>query len=296
MPAAVPIPGSVPGAREPSQTLRFPSRDGVGLYGEFFDVASPVASAVILHGYAEHCGRYREVANVLAGEGIASLSFDQRGHGRAEGQRGHIQRWSNTLDDLDAAVERLDHLCPGDRPRFLVCHSNGSLIALRALADPSRIPSRVVGAVLSSPFLRLRQKVNPVKTAVAQIAGRLLPTLSMPNELRIEDLTHDPGKLAERRIDTLCHEVASSRWFTEMLEAQEWVREFIVKMKVPTLWLVAGGDRIADPATTRQVHARVRAPSIYREFPEMHHEVFNEVGRGTAFDLIREFVRERLRG
>jgi alpha-beta hydrolase superfamily lysophospholipase len=118
----------------------------------------------------------------------------------------------------------------------------------------------------------------------------------MANELRIEHLTHDAEKLAERRIDTLCHEVASARWYTEMLEAQAWVREFISKMAVPSLWLVAGSDRIADPGVTRAVHRRVRAPSAYREFPEMHHEVFNEVGREQAFELVRAFANEHLPG
>ncbi len=283
-------------AREPSQTLRFAGRDGLGLYGEFFAAERPRAVALRVHGYGEQAGRYREVADVLVNDGLACLSFDQRGHGRAEGQRGYVERFTDYVGDLEAALDELDRLCPGDRPRVLVCHSNGSLIALRWLADPGRPPERVVGAVMSSPFLALQAELSPGKQLAARLVGRILPTLTLAGGLRVEHLTHDPDKLAERRIDTLCHDVASARWYLETVQTQAWVREFIGKMTVPTLWLVSGQDRIADPRVTRAVHARVRAPSQYREFPEMHHEVFNELGRDRVFGLVRQFLRDCVPG
>ena len=45
-----------PGAREPSDTFRFSSGDGTQLYGEYFAASGPSA-ALVVHGYAEHCGR-----------------------------------------------------------------------------------------------------------------------------------------------------------------------------------------------------------------------------------------------
>ncbi len=66
------------------------------------------------------------------------------------------------------------------------------------------------------------------------------------------------------------------------------------RLRVPSLWLVAGGDRIADVRATRQVHARLRAPSRYVEFPGMHHEVFNESERSRVFAELRSFIDERI--
>src|SRR5688572_11299688 len=93
----------------PTRTVRFPSRDGLDLYGEFFAAANPRGVSLIVHGYGEHGGRYRELANILALEGMATLSFDLRGHGRADGQRGYVERFTDYLDDVDAALEQLDH-------------------------------------------------------------------------------------------------------------------------------------------------------------------------------------------
>ena len=286
---------AAPGPIDPSATCRFSSRDGTGLYGEWFATGStPRAAALFMHGYAEHCARYRELAHVMVAMGVAVLSYDMRGHGRSDGQRGHTPGYRRYLADMDSALDELDRRLGTDHkvPRFLLGHSNGSLVALRALADPLRRPPRLSCAVLSSPFLGLKLEVPAVKGLVAQIAGRIVPTLSLPSELKIEDLTHDEGKLAERRVDTLCHDVASARWFTAALRAHEYVADNAQRIDLPTLWLVAGGDKIADPSRSRMVHSRLRAPSEYHEFPGMHHEVFNEVDRAAVFERLRRFLGE----
>ena len=51
-----------PGPLTPTQSMSFPSADGTSLYGEWFAAPQPRALAIMVHGYAEHCGRYREVA------------------------------------------------------------------------------------------------------------------------------------------------------------------------------------------------------------------------------------------
>jgi len=271
------------------------SNDGTTLYTEWFETAATKRKglALIAHGYAEHCGRYHEVARVLSAAGFPTLAFDFRGHGKSDGKRGHAHRFRDYLDDTETALRELDRRAD-DRalPVLLLGHSNGGLIALRLLSDPTRAPHRIKGAVITSPFLGLKAKVPAWKNAAGKIAGIYAPALSMPNDLQIEHLTHCPDKLAARRADTLCNDVATARWFTAALRAHEYVLANIVRMEVPSLWLVAGGDRIADPAASRAVHARLRAPSTYREYPQMHHEVLNEVDRGDCFDEIRNFVKQ----
>ena len=54
---------------------------------------APKGVVLITHGYAEHCGRYREVAHVITNAGWAALSYDCRGHGQSPGDRGYIDRF-----------------------------------------------------------------------------------------------------------------------------------------------------------------------------------------------------------
>lgn len=267
----------------------FRSHDGTQLFGRLHRCHRPRGNALVVHGYLEHGGRYGEVCSTLCEAGLNAFHYDMRGHGRAGGARGLVRTFTDYLEDLDAALAQLEDLA-GDRPLLLVGHSNGGLIVLRLLADPFRQPTSLRAAVLSSPFLGLRLPVSPLKRAAAHIASRAMPRLALPETLRVETLTSDPDKQRERLLDTLCHDAVSARWHTEAQKTQAWVAEFAHRITVPTLWLVSGKDEIADPRVSRALQSRLRAPATYREFPDMHHEVFNERERTRVFEHLRRFL------
>ncbi len=277
-------------AGEPT-ALHFASKDGTKLFASYYGVDKAKGNALILHGYAEHGGRYQELAKTLNDCHMNALCVDLRGHGRSEGERGLISRFEEYLEDTEAALAQLQQQ-GGDKPVLLAAHSNGALIALRLLADPFRCPASIQAAVISSPFLGLKIQA-PAKKIVARLASRILPKLTLPNEIKSEHLSHDPEKIREHEHDTLCHDVASARWFTEATETQAWVEEFAPRIRVPSLWVVAGMDQIAEPEQARKVNARLSAETSYHEFPEMHHEVLNELGRAQIYDLISTFVTSK---
>ena len=283
---------ALPGPLTPTQSMTFPSADGTALYGEWFAAPSPRGLAIMVHGYAEHCGRYREVAHALVKAGISAFGYDMRGHGQAAGKRGHVARFGEYLDDLEAATAKARGFA-GDLPRVLVAHSNGSLIALRALTDGRRRPD-VRAVAVASPFLALRLQVPAAKRLAGRVASRIYPSLALPNALKVEDLTSDKGKQEERRRDTLCHSVATARWFTEATAAQDHVYAHAGTIALPTIWLVGADDPIADPARSRAVQARITAPSVFHDLTRLKHEVFNEVDRGRVFGLLTDYLGKHL--
>src|SRR5437879_5779748 len=93
-----------PGPVTPTQITTIDA-PGMALYAETFAPSgAPRGIVVVTHGYAEHCGRYREVAHVIVNAGWAALTYDVRGHGQSPGARGGIDRFESYLDDLGAAV------------------------------------------------------------------------------------------------------------------------------------------------------------------------------------------------
>jgi alpha-beta hydrolase superfamily lysophospholipase len=256
-----------------------------GLYTEsFVPAATPRGVVLITHGYAEHCGRYHEVAHVIVQAGWAALSYDVRGHGKSPGQRGYIDRFATYLADFAAMQAAARDLVSTTAPMVLLGHSHGSLITLRALTDEP--PPRATAAILSSPFLALRLAIPAYRRVLASVASRLAPKLSQPNALRVEDLTQDKAKQAERVADKLCFDVATARWFTEALAAQTYVFEHAGRVKIPTTWLVGHDDPIADPARSQAVAAKLRtsgALADYHDLVGMRHEVFNEIERARVF-------------
>ena len=54
---------------------------------------------VIVHGYAEHSGRYQHVGEALVARGYAVETLDLRGHGRSEGNRSIVRSFDQFLDN-----------------------------------------------------------------------------------------------------------------------------------------------------------------------------------------------------
>lgn len=252
-----------------------------GLYAEqFLPAGTPKGVVLVTHGYAEHAGRYRELAHVIVDAGWACLTYDVRGHGKSPGVRGFIDRFDVYLEDLAAMQAAAKALAPPDAPMILLGHSHGSLIVLRALADDH--PPAVKAAIVSSPYLALRLAVPGYKKLLARVASKVAPKLAQPNALRVEDLTSDKGKQDERLADKLCLDIATARWFTESAQAQDYVAAHARRIKVPTTWLVGAADPIADPARSKAIAANVPGAD-YHELVGLKHEVFNETTRADVF-------------
>jgi alpha-beta hydrolase superfamily lysophospholipase len=279
------------------QETYFDAADGLRLFARWQPApsAQPRGAALVVHGYADHAGRYAEVARRLTDHGFHTMAFDYRGHGQAAGQRGHCDRFAEYLADLDRALRTL-RARAGDLPVLIVAHSHGSLITLRALTDPGQPLGGVRAAVLSSPFLAIGMKVNPVKLLAGKAASRIAPRFSMPNGIDTDLLTHDAEILKVTKLDGLRHTVATARWFTEMQEAQRFVEEHAGRIKLPTLWLVGTGDRIADPGAMQRVYARAGGDKHLAVFDGFYHELFNETERARVFAALDPWILSRFPG
>ena len=60
----------------------------------------PWAHVLLVHGVAEHAGRYDRTGRLLADAGIAVTGYDHRGHGGSSGRRGDVHSWHDLTDDV----------------------------------------------------------------------------------------------------------------------------------------------------------------------------------------------------
>ncbi|MFP3741400.1 serine aminopeptidase domain-containing protein, partial [Burkholderia sp. SIMBA_019] len=57
------------------------------------------ATVALVHGLAEHAGRYAALAARLNAAGIELVAIDLRGHGHAPGKRAYVKRFDDYLLD-----------------------------------------------------------------------------------------------------------------------------------------------------------------------------------------------------
>lgn len=101
--------------------------------------SEPTHIVQIVHGYAEHGGRYGHVAETLTARGAVVYADDHIGHGRSDGERAAITDFDHVVDDLIhlGDIARTEH--PG-LPLFLVGHSMGGLLSgLTAQRQPETV-------------------------------------------------------------------------------------------------------------------------------------------------------------
>jgi alpha-beta hydrolase superfamily lysophospholipase len=132
--AALSIAGCATLGSGESQWKSFRATDGVTVqYREWAGPATPRAIVQIVHGAAEHSGRYDRFAKVLVANGYAVFATDHRGHGRTRVRSGQLgdsgpDAWNAFVKDEQQMSEIIHKDHPGVK-LVLYGHSLGSFIA-----------------------------------------------------------------------------------------------------------------------------------------------------------------------
>ncbi|MBI3182176.1 MAG: lysophospholipase [Myxococcales bacterium] len=268
----------------------FTARDNLRLYWESTYPGEPEqvrAHVGIVHGYMDHCGRYRKTVAALVAQGCAVHAFDYRGHGQADGRRGYCDAFSDYVDDLELFWARLLKAA-GGKKAFLLAHSHGGLMALHFLR---RSPQGMSGLVLSAPYLKLALKPPALKVVVAKVVGSVLPWLAIDAGLDPTALTRDVQEQRLVEKDPLYNRVATPRWFNESNRAQLEALRLGGVVTVPVLVICGGSDGVASTPTSKGFFETIAsADKRFREYEGMLHEPLNEVGREEVWKDISGWI------
>jgi len=272
----------------------FAGGGGLRLFWESTIPEDSKAIVAIVHGYADHSGRFRRTFAALADQGFTTHSFDYRGHGQSEGRRGHCDRWEEYLEDLAAFLARVSEARGGQKV-FLLGHSHGGLMVARWLETHAAGAALADGAILSSPYLELALKAPPLKLLGGKVASRIAPWASFKNEIHPEHVSHDPEVQKELLADTLYNQVISPRWFTEANRAQQEALAQAEKIQLPLFVFGGGEDPVASAPRARSFFESVGSPDKrFKEYPGMRHEPLNELGREEVWRDIGGWISAHL--
>jgi acylglycerol lipase len=265
-----------------STTATVTTGDGTDLLVRHWTASGdPWASVLLVHGIAEHCGRYEHVGAWLGEAGIDLTGYDQRGFGGSGGRRAWIDRWSDNHDDLEGRLADVRAAAAG-RPVFVYGHSLGGLIALGyAVANPPR--PQPDGYVLSAPALA--SEIPAWKQALAQVLGRVAPGMKIPNELDGGLLSRDPDVGRRYLADPLNQHVTTTRFGLEAIREQSRVLAAIARLTVPALVIHGAADRLVSPSASEPL---ADLPGVTRvTYPNLRHELHNEPeGREVIADVV----------
>jgi alpha-beta hydrolase superfamily lysophospholipase len=281
-----------PGRTVAHASAQFAAGDGLLLTRQSWrPEGAPSAVLAVVHGYGEHGGRYRGLAEDMAARGYAVHVYDLRGHGRSAGRRGHLGRFTDYLDDTGVYLDAVRNEHSG-QPVYLLGHSLGGLIATAYVED--RPADDLSGLILSSPFLRLGMPVPPLKLGAARLLSVVAPTVNVGNTIDPAALSHDQEVVRAYGADPLNHHVATARWAAEAVAAQGAVLSAAGSIRLPLLLMYGDADAVADPQAARELFARVASLDKAEHcFEGYYHEIFNETGRAAVFAALAAWLEAR---
>lgn len=263
-------------------------QDGTRLFcADYFSAGAPHSSIVVMHGLGEHSGRYAHVADYFCARGFAVRTYDHRGHGKSQGERGDIPHQNALLDDAHAVIRHWHANCPASVLRHLLLgHSMGGLFAAKiALSGECSLD----GLVLSAPALAI--KMNFIQRALLKILSSVAPGFTLSNGLKTAYLSHDPKVVASYRNDDLVHGRISARLLNSMLDTMSDVYAHAGALNLPALLLVAGNDKLVDSSGSLKF-AQACPEHFLRlhTYENFYHELFNEFNATVVFDDVSTWL------
>lgn len=233
------------------------------------------AVVILVHGLAEHIQRYSNWAEMFNKAGVGFAGVDLPGHGRSDGRRGHIKNMKLVDDMLDIMTNECMNTFPGV-PVFLYGHSMGGGFVLNFLV---RNRSRVTGAVVTSPWLRLSFEPDRIKKMIASVMKIVLPVHAQSTGLDPAMLSHDPEVVAGYINDALVHGKITTSTFHTIVSAARETIENASRIKVPVLIMHGSDDKITSPVASREFAEKSPLAELKiwdGGFHELHNEPFKE--------------------
>ncbi|MFM0554929.1 lysophospholipase [Paraburkholderia sediminicola] len=280
-------------AGEP-QRASVTTADGVELPLYRWPAAAPLrATVALLHGLAEHAGRYAALAARLNAVGIELVAIDLRGHGHAPGKRSYVKRFDDYLLDAQALLDAAAQSCA---PLFLMGHSmGGAVAALYAIERLEASGRRLNGLILSSPALAPGHDVPGWMLKLSQVISRLYPSFpAMKIDAAL--LSRLQPVVNANRNDPLVHHGAiPARTGAELLLAMTRIERGRAGLRVPLLVYHGTADKLTEPEGSREFGQHAGSLDKTLTLHEgSYHETMNDIDRDRVIGALIEWIEKRV--
>lgn len=255
-------------------------QEGLKIYAQGWNPPQTKGVVCIVHGFNEHSSRYEHVAIRLCNAGYAVLTYDEFGHGKTEGKRGHAPSYQALLNSVKIILDEAENRFPGVR-KFLWGHSMGGAIVINYLEqnNPRLVggQAHISGAVATSPLFRLAFKPNPIKVFLARIMKSIFPKFTEKANLDSNAISRDKEEVRKYNTDPYNHNRITAGFFWGIHTGGENALQHAAVIKVPLLLMHGTADRLTSFEASKEFAAKAPADLVtFKIWEGYYHELHNE--------------------
>lgn len=272
----------------------------------------------VIHGMAEHGGRYARLAQALTAQGYAVYAQDLPGHGLTANvtDRGHLadhNGWAHTLDCIHTVNRLAAREHPG-QPLYVLGHSMGGYLLQHYVMAHSQDIAGAIYSGCSGDLGALRAVGLALLRLEALLGARRLSALGeqlsfrdfnrrfAPARTPFDWLSRDAAEVDRYIADPLCGFRCTCATWVELLRACGQLDDPAglarIRKDLPTLLVTGsadaanGGEKGLHALEQLYVHAGLCAPEI-RIYPGARHELLNETCREEVTQDLLEWLRQK---
>lgn len=265
--------------------------DNIRLFEQSWLPNNIKAIVIIVHGYAEHSDRYAWVASQLTSQDFAVYSFDLRGHGKSEGNRGTINSFDTYLKDLESFINEI-RLREVSQPIFLLGHSlGGAISSLFAIRNKFSIS----GLILSSALIGFSNKLILKSTSLMVLIARIVPTLPI-TRLDSHKISRDIKVVNSYKDDPLVYQgYISAQMLAAILKAISEIQANSDKIEIPLLILHGTADEIVTMKASQHLYKNISSKQKnVILYDGLYHEILNEPERNKVIFDIKTWIKNQI--
>ncbi|MEO0576242.1 MAG: lysophospholipase [Pseudomonadota bacterium] len=252
---------------------------------------APKAAVLLVHGLAEHVGRYEYVSQKLTDANYAVFAIDHVGHGQSAGTRCYVHSFDDYLDGVDALYMhmRKDHV---DLPVVILGHSMGGLIAASSVL---RDPERYRALVLSGPAIVPPAEPPWLQKFIVRLLSKYAPKQGVL-QLDASAISRDQSVVDAYNHDALVFSgKVTARLASELFDAMGLLQDRAGDLTLPLLLMHGSQDRLTAPAGSALLHDRATSTDkTLRMWDGLYHEIFNEPERDDVIGLMVVWLNARM--
>jgi len=260
------------------------------LYGWYTQPDTVKGVVVLVHGMGEHSGRYKNSTIPKLKEiGMAVLTYDNIGHGKSGGKRGHCPNYNALMEILEVVLDKARALFP-EKPLYVYGHSmGGNLVLNYALRHNTHLD----GIVATSPYLRLAFTPPKWKMILGKVMLYVFPSITLPSGMDNKGISRIPEETEVYKTDDLVHDKVSPMFSFPIMEAGEWAIQHADKLKIKTLLLHGTADPIIDHKATVAFHDNAKTTKL-KLYEGGYHELHHDICATEALTYIQDWLQQQM--